>query len=162
MSATAMSYVSGPSQVPLIGETIGRYFDGVVAQHGDRIALVARQQGIRWSWNDLAAEVNAFAAGLVSLGLQPGERIGIWSPNNAEWVVTQFAAAKAGLILVNINPAYRLSELEYALNKVACREWPAHALPCQYPARPRASGARAVRRVAHAYRSNPGNEQAEM
>ena len=121
MSATAMSYVSGPSQVPLIGETIGRYFDGVVAQHGDRIALVARQQGIRWSWNDLAAEVNAFAAGLVSLGLQPGERIGIWSPNNAEWVVTQFAAAKAGLILVNINPAYRLSELEYALNKVACR-----------------------------------------
>ena len=69
----------------------------------------------------MAEKVDAFAAGLLALGLQPGERIGIWSPNNAEWVVTQFATAKAGLILVNINPAYRLAELEYALNKVGCR-----------------------------------------
>jgi fatty-acyl-CoA synthase len=121
MSGSAMSYVSGTSSVPLIGETIGRYFDGVVARQGERVALVAPQQGIRWSWRELAARVDAFAAGLVSLGLRPGERIGIWSPNNAEWVITQFATAKAGLILVNINPAYRLSELEYALNKVACR-----------------------------------------
>ena len=69
----------------------------------------------------MGEKVDAFAAGLVALGLQPGERVGIWSPNNAEWVVTQFATAKAGLILVNINPAYRLAELEYALNKVGCR-----------------------------------------
>ena len=116
-----MSYVSGTSHTPLIGATIGAYFDNVVSRHGDREALVARGQSIRWTWRDLAEKIDAFAAGLVSLGLQPGERIGIWSPNNAEWVITQFAAAKAGLILVNINPAYRLSELEYALNKVACR-----------------------------------------
>ena len=121
MSGQAMSYVSGTSSTPLIGETIGRYFDGVVAKYGDREALVARQQGIRWTWRELADRVDAFAAGLVSLGLKPGERIGIWSPNNAEWVITQFASAKAGLILVNINPAYRLSELDYALNKVGCR-----------------------------------------
>ena len=80
-----------------------------------------REQGIRWSYRELAERVDAFAAGLMALGLQPGDRIGIWSPNNAEWVITQFATAKAGLILVNINPAYRLSELEYALNKVGCR-----------------------------------------
>ena len=80
-----------------------------------------RQQGVRWSYRELGEKVDAFAAGLLALGLQPGERIGIWSPNNAEWVVTQFATAKAGLILVNINPAYRLAELEYALNKVGCR-----------------------------------------
>src|SRR5208283_6084788 len=67
------------------------------------------------------AHVEAFAAGLVAIGLQPGDRVGIWSPNNAEWVITQFATAKAGLILVNINPAYRLAELDYALNKVGCR-----------------------------------------
>ena len=79
-----------------------------------------RHQQIRWSWRQLGERVEAFAAGLVALGLEPGERIGIWSPNNAEWVVTQFATAKAGLILVNINPAYRLSELEYALNKAGC------------------------------------------
>ncbi len=121
MAGTAMSYVSGTSSVPLIGETIGRYFDGVVARHAGRTALVARGQDIRWTWADLAARVDAFAAGLVALGLRPGERIGIWSPNNAEWVITQFATAKAGLILVNINPAYRLAELEYALNKVSCR-----------------------------------------
>ncbi len=121
MSNIPMSYVSGISSVPLIGQTIGNYFDGVVAHHGDREALVAPAQGIRWTWRELAARVDAMAAGLLALGLKPGERIGIWSPNNAEWVVTQFATAKAGLILVNINPAYRLSELDYALNKVACR-----------------------------------------
>ena len=76
-------------------------------------------QGIRWTWAELNAR--SFAAGLLALGLQPGDRIGIWSPNNAAWIITQFATAKAGLILVNINPAYRLTELEYALNKVECR-----------------------------------------
>jgi fatty-acyl-CoA synthase len=117
----ALSYAHGASAVPLLGETIGAHFDRTVARWGDRPGLVARQQGIRWSYHELAARVDAFAAGLLALGLLPGERIGIWSPNNAEWVVTQFATAKAGLILVNINPAYRLAELEYALNKVGCR-----------------------------------------
>jgi fatty-acyl-CoA synthase len=121
MEPGAMSYVSGTSAVPLIGETIGNNLDRVVARHPDRLALVARQQGIRWTWRDLATHVDAFAAGLLALGLKPGDRIGIWSPNNSEWVITQLAAAKAGLILVTINPAYRLTELEYALNKVGCR-----------------------------------------
>ena len=114
------SYVHGASDVPLIGETIGVHFDRVAARFPERDALVVRHQQIRWSYRELQREVDAFAAGLVALGLKPGERIGIWSPNNTEWVVTQFATAKAGLILVNINPAYRLAELEYALNKSGC------------------------------------------
>ena len=114
------SYVHGASAVPLIGETIGVHFDRIVERFPDRDALIVRHQHIRWSWRELQRQVDAFAAGLVALGLKPGERIGIWSPNNAEWVITQFATAKAGLILVNINPAYRLAELEYALNKSGC------------------------------------------
>ena len=121
MTDTTLSYVHGAANTALIGETIGRNFDRTVAQWGERPGLIVRQQGVRWSYRELGEKVDAFAAGLVALGLQPGERIGIWSPNNAEWVVTQFATAKAGLILVNINPAYRLAELEYALNKVGCR-----------------------------------------
>jgi fatty-acyl-CoA synthase len=117
----ALSYASGPSSVPLLGETIGMHFDRAVARWPDLPALIVRQQTKRWTWRELGERVDAFAAGLIALGLQPGERIGIWSPNNAEWVVTQFASAKAGLILVNINPAYRLAELEYALIKVGCR-----------------------------------------
>jgi fatty-acyl-CoA synthase len=115
------SYAHGTSTVPLLGETIGAHFDRTVARFPDQLALIARQQGARWTWRELNERVDAFAAGLLALGLKPGERIGIWSPNNAEWVVTQFATAKAGLVLVNINPAYRLAELEYALNKVGCR-----------------------------------------
>ena len=114
------SYVHGASNIPLIGETIGVHFDKAVERFGDRDALVVRHQHIKWSYLELQREVDAFAAGLVALGLKPGERVGIWSPNNAEWVITQFATAKAGLILVNINPAYRLAELEYALNKAGC------------------------------------------
>jgi fatty-acyl-CoA synthase len=121
MTDAAPSYVHGATSVTLIGETIGANFDRAVAEWGDRPALVVRQQGVRWTYRELGERVDAFAAGLVALGLRPGERIGIWSPNNAEWVITQFATAKAGLILVNINPAYRLAELEYALNKVGCR-----------------------------------------
>ena len=120
-TALTTSYVSGTSTVPLIGDTIGQHFDKTVAKYPTRDALIVRQQNIRYTWQDLATHVDAFAAGLFALGLAPGERIGIWSPNNAEWTITQFATAKAGLILVNLNPAYRLSELEYALNKVACR-----------------------------------------
>ena len=121
MSTPAPSYASGVSEKPLLGDTIGQRFDSTVAEYGDRPALICHQQGIEWTWAELARHVDDFAAGLVAIGLQPGDRVAIWSPNNAEWVITQFATAKAGLILVNINPAYRLGELEYALNKVACK-----------------------------------------
>ena len=116
-----LSYVHGASDVPLLGETIGAHFARSAARWPDRTALVVRDQCVRWSYAELDAEVDAFAAGLLALGLEPGDRVGIWSPNNAEWVVTQFATAKSGLILVNINPAYRTHELDYALNKVGCR-----------------------------------------
>ncbi len=116
-----LSYAHGLADAPLIGETIGVHFDRTVARWGDEPGLVSRGQGIAWTWRELGEKVDAFAAGLVALGLKPGDRVGIWSPNNAEWIVAQYATAKAGLILVNINPAYRLSELEYALNKVGCR-----------------------------------------
>ena len=118
---TQLSYSHGASDVALLGETIGVNFSQTVAKWGDRPGLISCAQGIQWTYRELGAKVDAFAAGLLALGLQPGERVGIWSPNNAEWIVTQFATAKAGLILVNINPAYRLSEVEYALNKVGCR-----------------------------------------
>ena len=121
MNEPEPSYSSGPSEAPLLGETIGHRFDQTVARWPDRPALIVRQQGVRWTWRELRERVDAFAAGLLALGLEPGDRLGIWSLNNAEWVVTQYAAAKAGLVLVNINPAYRLSELDYALNKVGCR-----------------------------------------
>src|SRR5713101_2771200 len=116
-----LSYVHGASDRPFIGDTIGVHFDRIVERFGERDALIVRHQELRWSYRDLWQRVDAFAAGLIALGLLPGERIGIWSPNNAEWVVAQFATAKAGLILVNINPAYRTTELEYALNKAGCR-----------------------------------------
>ena len=120
MTDPAPSYRHGASDQPMIGDTIGVNFDRTVARFGDRPGLIVHQQGIRWTWSELAARVEAFAAGLVALGLRPGDRAGIWSPNNAEWIITQFATAKAGVILVNINPAYRLTEVEYALNKVGC------------------------------------------
>jgi fatty-acyl-CoA synthase len=121
MTTRSLSYAHGVSTTPLLGDTIGVQFDRTVRQWGDQPALISSQQRIRWNWTQLGEKVDAFAAGLVAMGLKPGERIGIWSPNNAEWIVTQYATAKAGLILVNINPAYRLSEVEYALNKVGCR-----------------------------------------
>lgn len=114
------SYVSGISDAPLLGETIGQSLDRAAARWPDRPALIDRAQAIRWSWGDLSERADSFAAGLLALGLQPGDRIGIWSLNRAEWALTQFAAAKAGLILVTVNPAYRLHELEYALNLVGC------------------------------------------
>jgi fatty-acyl-CoA synthase len=114
------SFVHGTSATPLLYLTMGELLANAVSAHGEREALVVRHQNIRWSYQALNQQVDALAAGLLALGLVRGERIGIWSPNNAEWVVTQFAAARAGLVLVNINPAYRLSELEYALNKVEC------------------------------------------
>ncbi|MDB5449997.1 MAG: AMP-binding protein [Phenylobacterium sp.] len=116
-----LSYVHGASDKPLLGQTIGACFDEVAAAHAGRLALVVRHQAIRWTWGELKARVDALAAGLLALGLEPGDRVGVWAPNCAEWTVTQFATAKAGLILVTINPAYRLTEAEYALNKVGCK-----------------------------------------
>ena len=118
---THASYVHGAAAQPLIGETIGRYFDAACVRHGAREALVVRHQNVRLSYTELKLKVDALACALIRLGLKPGERIGIWSQNNLEWALTQFATAKAGLVLVNINPAYRRAELEYALNKVGCR-----------------------------------------
>jgi len=115
------SYVHGASNVPLIGETVGAHFDRAATRWKDELALVVRHQQVRWTYGELKQRVDQFAAGLLALDLKPGERVGIWSPNNAEWVITQFATAKAGLVLVNINPAYRLTEVEYALNKVGCK-----------------------------------------
>lgn len=118
---TLPSYVHGASPQPLIGQTIGQLFDQTCREHAGSEALVVRHQQIRWSYEELREHVDRLACGLIRLGLKPGDRIGIWSQNNAEWVLTQFATAKAGLIMVNINPAYRRSELEYALSKVGCR-----------------------------------------
>ncbi|WP_353093730.1 AMP-binding protein [Methylibium sp.] len=115
------SYVHGASAQTLIGDTIGRYFDAACERHAERDALVVRHQQLRLTYGQLRQRVDALACGLMRLGLKAGERIGIWSPNNAEWTLTQFATAKLGLVLVNINPAYRRSELEYALTKVGCR-----------------------------------------
>jgi fatty-acyl-CoA synthase len=115
------SYASGTSEVPLLGDTIGDNFDRTVAAFGDRDALVDRTAGRRWTYRELAAEVNALALGLVARGIGKGDRVGIWSPNRAEWTFLQYATAKIGAILVNINPAYRSHELEYVLNQAGIR-----------------------------------------
>src|SRR5271167_625906 len=116
-----LSYVHGVSAQTLIGDTIGQFFDAACAKWASRPALIVRHQKVRLSYGELRQAVDKLAAGLVTLSLEPGDRIGIWSPNTSEWVLTQFATAKAGLTLVNINPAYRIAELEYALVKVGCK-----------------------------------------
>ncbi|MGE0151637.1 MAG: AMP-binding protein [Reyranellaceae bacterium] len=121
MAALTKAHVKGPADSPLLELTVPALLARTVAAHGDRPALIVRHQGIRWSYREFAQAVDALAGGLLALGLKKGDRIGIWSPNRYEWVVTQFATARIGLVLVNINPAYRLAELEYALNKVACK-----------------------------------------
>jgi fatty-acyl-CoA synthase len=115
------SYANGPSTTPLLGETIGANLDRTVAAHGDREALVVPHQDVRWTYRELAERVDRVARALVAAGLEPGDRMGIWSPNTAEWVLTQYGSAKAGVILVNVNPAYRTSELEYVLKQSGCR-----------------------------------------
>ncbi|HLZ59030.1 MAG TPA: AMP-binding protein [Ktedonosporobacter sp.] len=114
------SYTSGTSDTPLLGLTIGDMFDQTVEKYPDHPALIARQQGIRLTYHELQVQVNQCAKGLMQLGFQKGQRIGIWSPNRAEWCITQFATSKIGVILVNINPSYRLHELEYALKQSGC------------------------------------------
>ncbi len=110
----------GASPTPLLGTTIGGFLDRAVQRWGDRPALVVREQNLRLSYAELGRAVEQLAAALLARGLKPGDRVGIWAPNCAEWVLTQFATARAGLILVNINPAYRTHELAYALNKADC------------------------------------------
>lgn len=115
------SIAKGATDVPLIEQTIGDFFDDMAARQGDHEALVSAHEGKRFSYLELQREANRLASALLGLGLSPGDRVGIWSHNNAPWVLMQLATAKVGIILVNINPAYRTSELEYALNKVACK-----------------------------------------
>ena len=114
-----LSYVSGTSERPLIGMTIGDLFDQTVASFPNNDALISRHQNLRYTYTELQEEVNRCARGLLKMGVTKGERVGIWSPNNAQWCITQFATAKIGAILVNINPSYRTHELEYALKQSA-------------------------------------------
>ena len=118
--STKLSHSIGATEPPLLEYTIGEALDRAAAAWPDSLALVSRHQGIYLSWAELNEQANRIISGLLERGFQKGDRIGIWAPNCAEWAVTQFATAKAGLILVTINPAYRLSEVEYALNKVGC------------------------------------------
>src|SRR4051794_16895805 len=116
----ALSYSPRIGTTPLLGETIGANFDRAVADHPDRDALVVRHQDVKWTYAELGERVDRAARALAGLGLGKGDRLGIWAPNCAEWVVTQFATAKLGVILVNVNPAYRTSELAYALRQSGC------------------------------------------
>jgi len=115
------SYSHGTSTTPLLGETIGAVLERVARQHGDREAMVDVTAGRRWTYAELDADVDTLALGLLDLGVDKGERVGLWAPNCAEWTLVQFATAKIGAILVNINPAYRTHELAYALNQSGCR-----------------------------------------
>lgn len=116
-----LSYSRGRTDVPLIEQTIGDFFADMAARQPGRDALVSRHQGLRYTYAQLHAAARQLASALLGLGLEKGDRVGIWSHNNAEWVLMQLATAQVGLILVNINPAYRTSEVEYALNKVGCK-----------------------------------------
>jgi fatty-acyl-CoA synthase len=115
-----LAYAHGASPVPLRGETIGEAWQAVVAAYADGPALVSRHQDIRWTYAELDAQVETCARALLAAGVGKGERVGIWSPNNAEWVVVQFATARIGAILVNVNPSYRAHELDYALTQSGC------------------------------------------
>jgi fatty-acyl-CoA synthase len=116
-----LSHVQGWTDIPLSDATIYGLLADTARCYPDRPAVVFREQGVRWTWARFQAEVDAFGAGLAGLGLSKGDRVGIWSPNRVEWLVTQFATARQGLVLVNINPAYRLTELSYALQVSGCR-----------------------------------------
>ncbi|MEC9181383.1 MAG: AMP-binding protein, partial [Actinomycetota bacterium] len=114
---SADSYTAGPTDPPLIEETIDANFRATVAAHPDREALVVRHQGVRWSYTELDAEIDRLARALLASGLAVGDRVALWSPNRFEWVLAQYATARIGVIMVCINPAYRTHELEFALNQ---------------------------------------------
>ena len=117
----AVSYASGPSDKPLLGSTIGKFFDYAAGRYAEREAVVSIHQHVRFTYSELAERVNKLAKAFISAGFQKGDRIGIWSPNNVQWLITQYATAKAGLILVTINPAYRSHELAYVLRQSGCK-----------------------------------------
>ncbi|MBI42253.1 AMP-binding protein [uncultured Marinobacter sp.] len=116
MRKTLPSYTSGTAEVPLLGMTIGEMLDRTAEQFPDNEALVCLHQGIRWTYREFVEKVNEAARAFMAIGVKRGDRVGIWSPNRYEWTVTQFATAKVGAILVNINPAYGVHELQYAMN----------------------------------------------
>src|SRR3954454_11818989 len=116
-----LSYAHGAYETPLIGRTIGEDLERTVARFGDREALVSCHQGIRMTYAQLDAAVDRVARGLLAGGIERGDRVAIWSPNCAEWVLVQYATAKVGAILVNVNPAYRTHELAYVLNQSGAR-----------------------------------------
>ena len=118
---SSVSYASGPADKALLGTPIPKLFDQIVAQHGDREAVVSIHQDVRLTYAQLADRVNKLAKAFISAGFEKGNRVGIWSPNNVEWLTTQYATAKAGIILVTINPAYRVHELAYVLEQSGCR-----------------------------------------
>src|SRR3954451_16658402 len=115
------SYAAGETTQPLLEETIGANLERIVAAHGEREALVEIATGRRWTYSELDADVDAVARGLLAGGIEKGDRVGIWAPNCAEWTLVQYATAKVGAILVNVNPAYRTHELAYALNQSGLR-----------------------------------------
>ncbi len=117
----ALSEASGATDKPLIEQTLGDFFRDIAQRYPDRDALISAHQGLRYTYSQLHAESRRLASALLGLGLAKGDRIGIWSHNNAQWVLMQFATAQVGLVLVNINPAYRTAEVEYAINKVGCK-----------------------------------------
>ena len=117
----AVSYASGPSDKPLLGSTIGKFFDYAAGRYAEREAVVSIHQQVRFTYSELAERVNKLAKAFIGAGFQKGDRIGIWSPNNVQWLITQYATAKAGLILVTINPAYRSHELAYVLRQSGCK-----------------------------------------
>lgn len=121
MKNLTQSYMTGEGSGQLLYETIGRCFNRVAERNPDTLALVVRHQDIHWSYREFREQVDRLATGLIALGIEPGDRVGIWGPNSYEWVLTQFATAKIGAIMVCINPAYRLYELEFVLNKVECK-----------------------------------------
>jgi fatty-acyl-CoA synthase len=116
-----LSYADGASETPLLGETIGDNLARTATAHPAADALVSPHQDVRWSYAEFDERVDRAAAGLIAAGLDPGDRLGIWSPNRAEWTLLQYATARAGIIQVSVNPAYRTSELEYALRQSGCR-----------------------------------------
>ena len=115
------SYAAGELEPPLLEETIGANFERTVAAQPDREALVEVASGRRWTWSELNHDIDALARGLIAAGLTAGDRVGIWAPNCAEWVLVQYATAKLGIILVNVNPAYRTHEFAYAVNQAGVR-----------------------------------------
>ena len=120
-SHSQLSYTRGSQAKALLAQTIGQAFDQTVARYAEGEALVVRHQALRYTWQQLAEAVDLHARALLALGVKTGDRLGVWAPNCAQWCITQFASAKIGVILVNINPAYRASELEYVLQQSGCQ-----------------------------------------